>query len=131
MESNKTRPVGRVGLISLLLIALLFGLRLSSCSAPKIILLAEEVEMPTKDLRQGRALFNEYCATCHPGGMGGLGLGIINKPLPGSLIRFQIRNGIGVMPAFNESMLTDEQVENISDYIVYLRKGKKGEVKED
>lgn len=131
MESNKTRPVGRVGIISLLLIIVFFGLRLSSCSAPKTTLLAEEMEMPTKNLRQGRVLFNEYCATCHPGGMGGLGLAIINKPLPESLIRFQIRNGIGVMPAFNESMLTDEQVENISGYIVYLRKGKKGEVKED
>lgn len=131
MEGNETRQIERAGMICLLLIVFLVGLRLSSCSAPKTAPLAEVVEMPTEDLRQGRVLFNEYCATCHPGGMGGLGLAIINKPLPGSLIRFQIRNGIGVMPAFNENTLTDEQVENIAEYLVYLRKGKMGEKVED
>lgn len=127
MESDKTKPVGRVGFISLLLLTIFLGLRLSSCSAPKTAPLAQVVEMPTEDLRQGRELFNAHCASCHPGGMAGVGFAIINKPLPESIIRFQIRNGIGVMPAFDESMLNDEQVESIAEYLVYLRKGKKGE----
>jgi mono/diheme cytochrome c family protein len=50
-----------------------------------------------------------------------VGLAIINKPLPKALIKFQIRNGIGVMPAFNEKQLSDEQVENIAEYLRYLR----------
>ena len=127
MESNKTRSVGRVWIISLLLVALLFGMRMSSCSAPKTAPLSEVIELPTEKLRQGRVLFDEYCASCHPNGMAGVGLAIINKPLPENLIRFQIRNGIGVMPAFDEKMLSDEQVESIAEYLVFLRKGKKGE----
>ena len=100
---------------------------MSSCSAPRTVPLAEVIELPTEKLQQGRVLFDEYCASCHPGGMGGVGFAIINKPLPENLIEFQIRNGIGVMPAFDESMLSDEQVESIAEYLVYLRKGKKGE----
>lgn len=127
MESNKTGTIGRVGIISIFLFAVLFGIRLSSCSAPKMVPLAEVTKMPTEKLQQGRVLFDEYCATCHPGGMGGVGFAIINKPLPEDLIQFQIRNGIGVMPAFDENVLTDEEVESIAEYLVYLRKGKKGE----
>lgn len=101
-------------------------MRMSSCSAPKTAPLAEVTEMPTKKLQQGRILFDEYCASYHPAGMSGLGFAIINKPLPENLIQFQIRNGMGVMPTFDESMLSDEEVETIAKYLVYLRKGKKG-----
>lgn len=131
MESNKTGSVSRTGIISFLFITFFFGMRMSSCSAPKTAPLSEVIELPTEELRQGRVLFDEYCATCHPNGMAGVGLAIINKPLPENLIEFQIRNGIGVMPAFDENMLSDEQVENIAEYIVFLRKGKKGEPIED
>ena len=131
MESNKTGTIGRAGILSIFLFAVLFGIRLSSCSAPKTAPLAEVTKMPTEKLQRGRVLFDEYCATCHPGGMGGVGFAIINKPLPEDLIQFQIRNGIGVMPAFDENVLTDEEVESIAEYLVYLRKGKKGEKVED
>lgn len=127
MESKQATVNRSLMIISLILFALLAAARMSSCSAPKTAPLAELVEMPTEKLQQGRILFNEYCATCHPGGMAGVGLGIIDKPLPKFLMKFQIRNGIGVMPAFDEKVLTDEEVDNIVDYIVYLRKGKKGE----
>ncbi|HET8854563.1 MAG TPA: cytochrome c [Salinimicrobium sp.] len=83
---------------------------------------SEPVEMPTEDLAHGRVLFNNYCASCHPGGMSGVGPAIINKPLPEFLIRFQIRNGIGLMPAFDEDVLKDRQVEQIAEYLVFLRK---------
>lgn len=131
MESNQRRSIKRVRILALLLGVFLFGIRMSSCSAPKTAPLAEVIELPTEKLQQGRVLFDEYCATCHPSGMGGVGFAIINKPLPENLIQFQIRNGIGVMPAFDEDMLTDKQVENIAEYVVYLRKGKKGERLED
>ena len=120
MESNK--EVKRKFAVYSFLIPLLVFLIMSCCSAPKRVLVAETVSMPTEELENGRVLFNGYCGTCHPGGMSGLGLAIINKPLPASLIRFQIRNGVGVMPDFEEDVLTDEQVEHIAEYLVYLRK---------
>ena len=120
MESNK--EVKRKFAIYRILIPLLIFLITSCCSAPKRKPVAEAVSMPTEELENGRMLFNGYCGTCHPGGMSGVGPAIINKPLPASLIRFQIRNGLGVMPAFDNEVLTDKQVEHIAEYLVYLRK---------
>ena len=120
MESNK--EVKRKFVVYSILMPLLVFLIISRCSAPKRIPVAETVSMPTEELENGRMLFNGYCGTCHPGGMSGVGPAIINKPLPASLIRFQIRKGIGVMPAFEEDVLTDEQVKHIAEYLVYLRK---------
>ena len=128
MESNKEK-IKRLA-SSGLMVAFAVFLVVSSCSAPKRAPYAEPVSMPTEELESGRVLFNEYCATCHPGGMSGVGLAIINKPLPASFIRFQIRKGVGVMPDFDEDVLTDEQVEHIAEYLVYLRKKDSGE-KED
>ena len=99
----------------------LAGISIISCSAPKTKPYAEVVTLPTEQLQKGRILLNNYCASCHPEAMSGVGLAIINKPLPKALIKFQIRNGIGVMPAFNEKQLSDEQVENIAEYLHYLR----------
>lgn len=95
---------------------------ISSCSGPKKAPSPEPVNMPTAQLEDGRVLYNQYCQQCHPGGMAGLGPAIINKPLPKFLMRFQIRHGLGVMPDFDEDLLSDNQVKNIARYLVYLRK---------
>ncbi|WP_424494081.1 c-type cytochrome [Salinimicrobium sp. GXAS 041] len=122
MESYKTRVEGRN--CWFIAITFLTGIAIFSCSAPKTKPYAEVVIMPTEDLQKGRILFDNYCASCHPEAMSGVGLAIINKPLPKALIKFQIRNGIGLMPAFNEEQLSDEQVDNIADYLKYLRENK-------
>lgn len=106
----------------LLFLPAFFFSKITGCTAPKTNLYTAPVTLETKELENGRILFDEHCATCHPGGMSGLGPAIINKPLPKFLIRFQIRNGIGVMPAFDEEVLNDEQVKDIAEYLVYLRK---------
>lgn len=106
----------------MIIILFLICAMLTSCSTPKTTPYSEVVEMPNKDLKNGRILFNNHCATCHPEGLSGLGLAIVNKPLPKILIKFQIRNGIGVMPAFDEKKLSDDQVENIAEYLLYLRR---------
>lgn len=118
MESNKEIKPGDLWVFLLLLA---FA-GLSSCSAPKARPPAATISMPTEELEHGRVLFNQNCATCHPEGMEGVGPAIINKPLPASLMRFQIRNGVGVMPGFDEEVLSDEEVERIAAYLVYLRK---------
>ena len=122
MENNQRITFIKKGRSGYFLIAVLLGLEMFGCSAPKKVLYSEPVDLPSKELQQGKVLFEEYCATCHPGGMGGVGLAIVNKPLPEFLIKFQIRNGIGVMPAFGEDKLSDEQVDHIAEYLVYLRK---------
>ena len=119
MEGNKEKVKRAAKGMAL---GILFAFSLMACAVPENTPHAEPLSMPTKELENGRILFNQHCATCHPEGMAGVGLAIINKPLPASLIRFQIRNGVGVMPGFDEDVLSDEQVEHIAEYLVYLRK---------
>ena len=119
MESKQKEVEKRVEAFfipALFLVLLVFG----SCTAPKKEPAAEPISMPTEELEKGRVLFDQHCATCHPEGKAGLGPAIINKPLPEALIQFQIRNGVGVMPAFGEEVLSDEQVNHIAEYLVYL-----------
>ncbi len=104
-----------------LVVTLLLGFAVSNCSAPSRIPAATVVSMPSEELREGRLLFSDYCSACHPGGRAGLGPSIINKPLPKALIRLQIRSGLGVMPAFKEHVLTDEQVRRIAGYVKWMR----------
>lgn len=92
------------------------------CSTTQKQPASEPVAMETEELRNGRIVFNQYCNSCHPEGSSGLGPSIINKPLPKFLMRFQIRHGIGVMPAFKDDVLEDQEVKNIARYLVHLRK---------
>ena len=73
-------------------------------------------------VKRGERLYNTYCYQCHATGEGGLGPSLNDKPLPHFAIRMQIRYGLGVMPAFSEQQLTDQQVSDIADYVVALRK---------
>lgn len=66
---------------------------------------------------KGQKVFMENCNRCHPGGMSGLGPAIINKPLPSFLIKFQVRNGLGVMPSFHKDHLSKEELNNVITYI--------------
>lgn len=92
-----------------------------ACS--KRIIPPGEATMPVSQASiRGQALFMHRCHRCHPGGMAGLGPAIINKPLPGFLIRFQVRTGLGAMPAFNKNQLSDNQLDDLIIYIKELRK---------
>ena len=75
-------------------------------------------------IAQGEVVFNTFCHQCHPGGEAGLGPSFNDKPLPGFLMRFQIRNGLGVMPAFKEQVISDDELDNLIAYIKTLRKAK-------
>jgi mono/diheme cytochrome c family protein len=66
---------------------------------------------------KGQDIFMRNCNRCHPGGMGGLAPSIINKPLPGFLIKFQVRHGLGVMPSFSKDRLPGADLNNVVAYI--------------
>lgn|SRR5690625_581068 len=82
------------------------------------------VSLETPELVAGQKVFQTHCSHCHPGGDGGLGPAINNKPLPDFLIRFQIRNGLGVMPAFSEEQISEAEMENLLNYLAVLKKQK-------
>jgi mono/diheme cytochrome c family protein len=78
-------------------------------------------EPHTETLQEGRRVFMQFCNGCHPGGEAGVGLALNNKPLPGWAIRYQVRHGLGVMPAFSEEVISDEKLDALESYLLALR----------
>jgi len=74
---------------------------------------------------KGEVVFDNFCQKCHPGGETGLGPAINDKPVPGFVIRFQIRHGLGAMPAFKEDAISDDELDNLLAFIKAMRKAKK------
>ena len=72
-------------------------------------------------LARGQVAFMQNCHQCHPNGAGGVAPAINDKPLPEGLIKLQIRQGLGNMPAFNEQHLSDADVNAIVRYLKALR----------
>jgi len=85
---------------------------------------SEPMLVTSNDLVDGRRVFMHNCYQCHPGGQGGLGPAINNKPLPRFLMHTQIRQGFGAMPGFNEKDISDQELDHLLDYVVALRKAK-------
>jgi mono/diheme cytochrome c family protein len=73
-------------------------------------------------LQRGREVYMQECQRCHPGGEAGVGPSLNDKPAPRFLIRLQIRQGLGAMPAFSRAQLDDQVVEDVIDYMMALRR---------
>lgn len=78
--------------------------------------------LQSEKLENGRVVFMEHCHRCHPGGETGLGPALNNKPLPGFLIKFQVRNGLGAMPAFKKDRMSSLELNNLVAYLKKLRR---------
>lgn len=72
-------------------------------------------------LAHGQRVFMRACHQCHPRGETGLGPALNNKYVPAFLIRTQIRLGLGAMPSFPESALSEEDLDAVVRYIQYLQ----------
>ena len=73
-------------------------------------------------LAEGQRVYDRYCHQCHPGGAGGLAPALNNKPAPGWLIRFQVRQGMGAMPAFGADRISADELDVLVTYAVELRR---------
>ena len=72
-------------------------------------------------LERGRLLFDRHCYKCHTEGEGGLGPILNDKPLPKFLMRLQTRVGLGAMPGFRKDQISDDELDDLLNYIVALR----------
>jgi mono/diheme cytochrome c family protein len=106
-------------LASPLLLAL--GL-LAGCSARRSEPIAGPFQPSSPEVQRGEVVFDRNCSHCHPGGEKGLAPAINNKPLPGFLIKFQVRHGLGAMPAFSREELGDEDLRDLVLYLKALRR---------
>lgn len=104
------------------LATLILVLALAGCGSAKRGLPTTGPMQLNEEQSAGRVAYMRTCHQCHPNGEGGLGPAINNKPLPSWLIRFQVRQGLGAMPAFDEKVISDEELDHIIAYIKELRR---------
>jgi len=95
---------------------------LAGCSAHRGEPISEPIRIDSPKAARGEKAYMYYCNKCHPGGERGLGFSINNQPLPGPMIKLQVRAGTGAMPSFSRQLLPEEQLDEIVDYIETLRK---------
>jgi mono/diheme cytochrome c family protein len=67
-------------------------------------------------------VFAEHCQQCHPNGAAGLGPSLNDKPIPGFLIKLQVRSGLGEMPAFGPDRIGDLDLDALTDFVVDLHR---------
>jgi mono/diheme cytochrome c family protein len=72
-------------------------------------------------LAEGQLIFMQHCNQCHVGGAAGLAPSLNDKRLPTWFIKFQVRHGLGAMPAYSERVVDDSQLDDVVTYIRYLR----------
>jgi len=58
-----------------------------------------------------------HCQKCHPAGEAGLGPALSSNPAPQFVKRFQMRHGLGVMPAFSKDEISSRDLKAISQYL--------------
>jgi len=76
-------------------------------------------------VQHGKVVFARKCHSCHPGGEGGLGPGLNDKPLPVFAMKLQVRTGLvgfKVMPSFNEHQIPSEDLNDLMAYLKAIRK---------
>jgi len=86
-------------------------------------LVAPRPDLDNARLALGHQVFVANCNQCHPGGSGGEGPALNNKGfVPASLIRFQVRHGMGAMPRFSHQRLSDHELNAVIAYIQALQR---------
>jgi mono/diheme cytochrome c family protein len=80
------------------------------------------VQKTSASIEHGRTMFQEHCYRCHPGGEGGLGPALNNKPAPRFLMKTQVRVGLGAMPSFSKDDISPKELDQLMDYVMALRK---------
>lgn len=74
------------------------------------------------NVANGQKVYMEHCYQCHPNGEGGVGPALNNKPLPRFMIKTQTRKGFGTMPSFTNKEISAEELEDLTDYVIALRR---------
>lgn len=80
----------------------------------------------------GRAVYDKWCTPCHGDGLGKPGTDVLRQRYEGRLpalleertdmtaeyLRTFVRGGVGVMPQFRKTEITDSELDAMIDYLV-------------
>jgi mono/diheme cytochrome c family protein len=127
-EARTHREKGAADVIerlAVLLVALMLGLGVAACGGDDgtatDTTTTEETTTDGDAFAAGRTVFVAECGVCHTlseaGTSGTTGPVLDGTTLSVDGVETQVRNGGGVMPAF-EGNLTDEEIENVAAYVV-------------
>jgi mono/diheme cytochrome c family protein len=95
---------------------------LAGCSGRRSEPLRGALDISDPQVARGQKVYMVRCDKCHPGGDAGLGPSLNNKPLPGFMVSFQARHGMGTMPAFTEAELPRPDMDAVVAYLKALRR---------
>ena len=89
-----------------------------SRSARRDELVSPPMNLDNQRLANGHDVFDRYCNQCHPGGAAGVGPSLNDKGfVPGFVIKFQVRNGLGAMPKFSKRKISDADLDALVSYV--------------
>lgn len=102
--------------------AALFIVLLVACTGRRSEPLRGALDVHDPKVAHGQIVYMNKCDKCHPGGDAGLGPSLNNKPLPGFLVGFQARHGLGAMPAFKDEEVPAADLKDVEAYLKALRR---------
>jgi mono/diheme cytochrome c family protein len=97
--------------------AWMLWLTAASCGATRLGENTNGLPVHSAIAERGEVVFMQRCHKCHPGGEAGLGPSLNGKPLPGFLMHFQIRHGLGAMPSFDSDLINGAQLAELLAYL--------------
>ena len=109
----------RRGLMRVAVIVVIVFIIGSACSMRRNLPLEGPVALNESE-KAGEGVFMEYCQRCHPHGEAGLGPAILWAP--NFAKRFQVRHGLGTMPAFGEEHISDGELKKLTDYLKAVKR---------
>lgn len=71
----------------------------------------------SEQVQRGEVVYMAHCNKCHPAGEAGIGPDLNANPAPQFVKRFQMRHGLGVMPAFKRDEISATDLHAISKYL--------------
>jgi mono/diheme cytochrome c family protein len=99
---------------------LLFTCLQIACSPKRTAGLEGKIDLSDARTKNGQEKYMRFCESCHPAGSSGLGPAIISTP--SFLKRFQVRHGLGTMPAFKKDVLPKKDLDDVIRYIKAIKK---------
>ena len=106
--------------IFVLVMATLFLLSVACSPRRSEPISGKKVKKDTR-VEHGMQVYMTHCQKCHPNGEAGLGPAINSNPAPQFIKRFQVRHGLGVMPAFKRDEISTSDLRDLSKYMKALK----------
>ena len=68
----------------------------------------------------GKIIYEKHCIGCHPYGKGGIGPNLSKRKLTPEIVRKKVRKGGLIMPSFSEQQISNEELEQLAEFVVSL-----------